>query len=93
MQSQDLNVLTGSWDIQDLKNPQSMINSIRMSVLPSTGRPVTQDDIKKAAKVKIPIPEEMLIEVRKTIHHYETLGKSRRWIRRYIKRKFNITEY
>jgi len=34
MQSNDLNILASSWDIEDLKNPYSMINNIRMSTLP-----------------------------------------------------------
>lgn len=93
MQSNDLNILAGSWDIQDLKDPFSMINNIRISELPSNGRLVTKEDINKAKEVKIHVPQEMLIEVRKTVSYYENLGKSRRWIRRYIKRKYNITEY
>jgi hypothetical protein len=93
MQSNDLNVMTGSWDIQDLKNPNSMINNIRMSTLPSNGRLVSAEDIEEVKKTKVPVSKEVLLEVHKTVSHYETLGKSRRWIRRYIKRKFNIVEY
>ncbi len=93
MQTQDLNVLTGSWNIEDLKNPYSLINNVRMSPLPFNGRLVTKEDFEKTKKVKIPIPQKTLIEVRKTVSRYETLGKSRRWIRRYIKRKYNIVEY
>jgi len=93
MQSHDLNVMTGSWDIQDLKNPNSLISNIGMSTLPSNGRLVNAEDIEQAKKTKVPVPKELLLEVHRTVSHYETLGKSRRWIRRYIKRKFNIVEY
>lgn len=93
MQSNDLNVLTSQWSIEDLKNRNSAIKNIYYSSLPRSGKCVTAKEIENAAKVKIPVPEEVLIQVRKTVAKYEQLGKSRRWIRRYIKRKFNIVEY
>ncbi|GAA4156748.1 hypothetical protein GCM10022217_16070 [Chryseobacterium ginsenosidimutans] len=93
MQTNDLNVLTGSWNIQDLVNPKLMINNIRMSSYPTSGKFVSKEDFEKLKSLKVPVSKELMIEVRKTVSHYETLGKSRRWIRRYIKRKYNIQEY
>lgn len=47
----------------------------------------------KLQELKVPLSKEKVIEIQNVVSKYETLGKSRRWIRRYIKRKFNITEY
>lgn len=94
MQSNDLNILsTANWGLKDFQNPESLISKIKVSPFQCMGRVITEDDVQKLKATKVPPSAEMLIEVRKTVHYYETLGKSRRWIRRYIKRKFNITEY
>lgn len=93
MQSNDLNVLTSQWKVEDLQNPHSSINNVYYSPLPTNGRCVTKEELEKAKAIKIPVPKEVLIQVRQTVEKYTQLGKSRRWIRRYIKRKFNISEY
>ncbi|AZA91164.1 Uncharacterised protein [Chryseobacterium nakagawai] len=108
MQTNDLNILsTANWSEEDFANPESLLSRIRLSSVQTLGRIVTEEDILSLragqminesetfdwADVKIPPSKEMLAEVKRTVSYYETLGKSRRWIRRYIKRKFNITEY
>lgn len=95
MQSNDLNIFlaSGNWNVDDFQNPESLISKIRMSPVHRIGTLVTEEDIKTLSETKIPPSEELLTEVRKAVSYYENLGKSRRWIRRYIKRKFNIVEY
>ena len=108
MQTNDLNILsTANWSPEDFANPESLLSRIRLSPVQTFGRLVTKEEVLSLragqminesstfdwADVKIPPSEQMLAEVKKTVSYYETLGKSRRWIHRYIKRKFNITEY
>lgn len=94
MQSNDLNILsTLNWNPEDFVNPESLLSKIRVSSVQNFGKIVTKEEILALKYVKVPPSKEMLAEVKKTVSYYETLGKSRRWIRRYIKRKFNITEY
>lgn len=108
MQTNDLNILsTANWSEEDINNPDSLLSRIRLSSVQTFGRLVTEEKIlslragqmiSESASfdwddVKVPPSEQMLAEVKRTVSYYETLGKSRRWIRRYIKRKFNITEY
>ncbi len=51
-------------------------------------------EIKEKAKtLSVPMSEEMKRSISNDVSKYENLGKSRRWIRRYIKRKYNIIEY
>lgn len=94
MQSNDLNILsTANWDLQDFQNPQSLISKIKVSPFQKIGRVITEENVEKLKSTKVPPSAEMLSEVQKTVRYYQTLVKSRRWIRRYVKRKFNITEY
>nr|WP_315026048.1 hypothetical protein [uncultured Chryseobacterium sp.] len=108
MQSYDLNIIsTANWSEEDFGNPDSLLSRIRLSSVQTFGRIVTEEEVLSLragqiinesasfdwADVKIPPSEQMLAEVKRTVTYYETLGKSRRWICRYIKRKFNITEY
>ncbi|UKB81244.1 hypothetical protein [Chryseobacterium sp. MEBOG07] len=94
MQCNDLNILAiGNWNVCDFQNPESLLSKIRMSPVYSIGKLVTEEEIKALSETKIPPSEALLTEVRKTVSYYENLGKSRRWIRRYVKRKFNIVEY
>lgn len=108
MQTNDLNIIsTSNWSEEDFGNPESLLSRIRLSPVQTFGRLVTEEEVLSLragqmitesaivdlGAVKIPPSEQMLAEVKRTVSYYETLGKSRRWIRRYIKRKFNITEY
>ncbi|MEE6129153.1 hypothetical protein V2E39_17270 [Chryseobacterium arthrosphaerae] len=108
MQTNDLNILSAAnWSEGDINNPESLLSRIRLSSVQTFGRIVTEEEVLSLragqminesaiidlGAVKIPPSEQMLAEVKRTVTYYETLGKSRRWIRRYIKRKFNITEY
>jgi hypothetical protein len=94
MQSNDLKILsTGNWNVEDFANPDTLLSKIRISPCQTFGRIVTKEEILSLKTGKRPPSAELLYEVRKTVSYYETLGKTRRWIRRYIKRKFNITEY
>lgn len=108
MQSNDLNILsTANWNPDDFENPDALLSRIRLSSVQTIGRIVTKDEILSLNEgeminesatldlrnVKVPPSKQMLDEVKSKVSYYELLGKSRRWIRRYIKRKFNITEF
>lgn len=56
---------------------------------PCNGMPTKE----KLQELKVPLSKEKVKEIQAVVSKYENLGKSRRWIRRYIKRKFNISEY
>ncbi|WBV60262.1 hypothetical protein PFY12_14635 [Chryseobacterium camelliae] len=88
MQSNDLNHLLSSYE--GLSFEDCLSKNIMVSEFSPCGKLPTKKELKET---KTPISEQMMIEVRETVSYYENLGKSRRWIRRYIKRKFNITEY
>lgn len=89
MQSNDLNKLMSNYEGLTLDTDCSL-NNIFISEFSPCGKWPSKEELKDAKK---PISKELLTEIRKTVSYYETLGKSRRWIRRYIKRKYNITEY
>ncbi|HAO29167.1 MAG TPA: hypothetical protein DCQ68_18950 [Chryseobacterium indologenes] len=94
MQTNDLNIVsTDNWSVEDFANPDSLLSRIRLSPVQTFGRIVTEEEILALSVKIIPPSKQVLAEVKRTVAYYETLGKSRRWIRRYIKRKFNITEY
>lgn len=83
MQSQDLTKL-----ISDYAKEEFSPNIFQCAVYNNFA------EIKEMAKkLSTPMSEEMKLSIRNDVLKYENLGKSRRWIRRYIKRKYNIIEY
>lgn len=85
MQANDLNRLIGQYDnLDDIKN-----------ILISPGRTKGKEQLTKEMllKAKETINPILLQKVRMDVEYYQKLGKSRRWIKRWIKRKYNITEY
>lgn len=90
MQTNDLNkMLSTKICLEDFTENQFQ-NEIYATEFNAVGLIPTKKELKQNKK---PISEKVLQEVRKIAEYYQTLGKSRRWIKRYIKRKFNITEY
>lgn len=86
MQTNDLNRLVSEYgNLEDLKN--LMISPI--------GRGYGKTELSKemVLKAKEAINPEFLKKVRADVEKFQLLGKSRRWIRRWVKRKYNITEY
>lgn len=83
MQTNDLNRLVSQVEnIHNLK--RVLVSNI------SNGRTYGKTAL---LKQKVPIGENLLQKVRKDVERFQTLGKSRRWIRRWIKRKYDIIEY
>jgi hypothetical protein len=80
MQTNDLNKLVSHYE--DL-------TSVSISQIPS-GFIGNSADMKA---LKTAIDESLIRKIRIDVQKYETLGKSRRWIRRWVKRKYNIVEY
>ncbi|KUJ56430.1 hypothetical protein [Chryseobacterium aquaticum] len=85
MQSNDL---SGLLSLQDLSGKDFFISPFE-----SSGNTGLKQRINELKELKIPLSKEKATEIQNVVSKYENLGKSRRWIRRYIKRKFNITEY
>lgn len=52
-------------------------------------KPTKEEVIKNSQNIN-PI---FLKKVRADVERFQILGKSRRWIKRWVKRKYNITEY
>lgn len=91
MQSNDLNKLLAIYpeggNVEEMINK---LNDVYVSVLPRSGKTVSVEELKS---IKAPISQEFLRKVRSEVEKFQKLGRSRRWIRRYIKRKYNIEEY
>ena len=84
MQTNDLNKLLSQYgDSEGLKD-------IMFSNLNDSPELISKEEIQKLKETINPL---FLQNVRSVVKEFENLGKSRRWIRRYVKRKFNITEY
>ncbi|WP_313214210.1 hypothetical protein [Soonwooa sp.] len=82
MQSNDLNRLIGNYEDYDL-------NTLKASFFDTTSKP-TDEELRKTAKA---INPELLKTIRIDVERFQQLGKPRRWIKRWVKRKYNITEY
>lgn len=89
MQSNDLNKLMSNYEGLTLDTDCSL-NNIFISEFSPCGKLPSKEELRDAKK---PISKELFIQVQSDVKKYELFGKSRRWIRRYIKRKYNITEY
>lgn len=89
MQTNDLNKLLSNYGGLTLDTDCSL-SKIPISNLEPCTPMLSKEELKAN---KEPISKELLIKVRSDVSKYELLGKSRRWIRRYIKRKYNIVEY
>lgn len=87
MQSNDLNRLISDYETHE------NLKDLLISPIPSQWGRASEMPIEEILKRKEPINPDLLKIIRKDVNYYQTLGKSRRWIRRYIKRKYNITEY
>lgn len=93
MQSNDLNKLLSSYEglsFTQIMKDECPSNNIQISELSPCRKRYSKEELKDAKK---PISKELLVQVQSDVKKYELFGKSRRWIRRYIKRKYNITEY
>ncbi|PTT24205.1 hypothetical protein DBR28_18575 [Chryseobacterium sp. HMWF028] len=91
MQSNDLNKLLAiNPEGGDVAQMLNNLNDVYVSVLPRSGKTVSVEELKS---IKQHISQDLLRKVRSDVEKFQKLGKSRRWIRRYIKRKYNIEEY
>lgn len=81
MQTNDFNRLIGT--------EGDALEGLRISQFLANFQP-TKEELKAAAQTINPM---FLKTVRADVEKFQKLGKPRRWIRRYIKRKYNITEY
>lgn len=91
MQSNDLSkFLAINPEGGDVAQFYKNLNDVYVSIPPRSGKTASVEELKS---LKQPISQDLLRKVRSDVEKFQQLGKSRRWIRRYIKRKYNITEY
>ncbi|ROH98306.1 hypothetical protein EGI16_21755 [Chryseobacterium sp. G0240] len=91
MQSNDLNKLLSISPEGGCVNEMfKKLNEIYISNYRRSGKTVSVEELKSLKKQ---ISQDLLIKVRADVNKYQKLDKSRRWIRRYIKRKYDIEEY